>query len=46
MTPRDKRITYLILVVATMVFSWPAGFLVLFGIADYNGDIPTKSVTL
>lgn len=42
MTQKQKLLAYVILVVATMSFSWPAGFLILFGIADFNGDIPEK----
>lgn len=43
MTLQQKFIAYTCGIVAALLFAWPAGPLVLFLIADLNGDIPTKA---
>lgn len=39
MTVQQKLLSYLILAIASALFQWPAGILVLMIIADINGDI-------
>lgn len=40
MTYRQKTLVYLLGIIGALLFLWPAGLLMLFFIADMNGDIP------
>ena len=42
MTRQQKLLTYVVGLVAAALLQWPSGPLVLFLIADVNGDIHTK----
>lgn len=44
MTRQQKLLTYVVGLVAAALLQWPSGLLVIFLIADINGDIPTREV--
>ena len=43
MTLHQKALVYLLGISGWLLFSWPSGPLMLFFIADMNGDIPLRS---
>lgn len=44
MTIIQKLALYGCGIIAAVLFTWPAGPLVLFFIADMNGDVPTRYI--
>lgn len=43
MTFHQKALVYLLGIIGALLFQWPAGPLMLFFIADMNGDIPLRT---
>jgi len=41
MTARQKTLLTIVLIIASLLFMWPASILIIWWLALINGDIPT-----